>query len=93
MSKARRKFYVVWQGYSPGIYDSWTECQQQTVNYPGAKFKSFDSLEEATAAYRGNPEGQLEPSDETRQRGFLRQRRLYIHQPEDSFSILLTYPL
>ena len=45
MSKARRKFYVVWQGYSPGIYDSWTECQQQTVNYPGAKFKSFDSLE------------------------------------------------
>ena len=51
MSKARRKFYVVWQGYSPGIYDSWTECQQQTVNYPGAKFKSFDSLEEATAAY------------------------------------------
>lgn len=60
MSKARRKFYVVWQGYSPGIYDSWTECQQQTVNYPGAKFKSFDSLEEATAAYRGNPEGQLD---------------------------------
>ncbi len=60
MSKARRKFYVVWQGYSPGIYDSWTECQQQTVNYPGAKFKSFDSLEEANAAYRGNPEGQLD---------------------------------
>ena len=60
MSKARRKFYVVWQGYSPGIYDSWTECQQQTVNYPGAKFKSFDSLEEATAAYRGNPESQLD---------------------------------
>ncbi len=51
----RKKFYVVWEGLSPGIYDSWEECQLQTANYKGARFKSFDTLEEATEAYRGDP--------------------------------------
>ncbi|MBD5362112.1 MAG: ribonuclease H, partial [Bacteroides sp.] len=22
----KRKYYVVWQGLSPGIYDTWEEC-------------------------------------------------------------------
>lgn len=54
----KRKFYVVWVGHSPGIYDSWTECQLQTQNYPGARFKAFDSQEAATEAFRGDPEEQ-----------------------------------
>jgi ribonuclease HI len=51
-----RKFYVVWVGHSPGIYDTWEECKQQTEGYPGAKFKAFSSQEAATKAYRGKPE-------------------------------------
>ena len=51
----RRKFYVVWVGVNPGIYDSWEECQLQIKGYPGAKYKSFDSQTAATLAYRGNP--------------------------------------
>lgn len=51
----RRKFYVVWVGANPGIYDSWEECQLQIKNYPGAKYKSFDSQTAATLAYRGDP--------------------------------------
>ena len=55
---ARRKFYVVWAGHSPGIYDSWDECQAQTKNFPGARFKAFDTQEAATKAYRGDPDEQ-----------------------------------
>ncbi len=52
---AHRKFYVVWAGHSPGIYDSWEECKAQVENFPGARYKSFSSQDEATAAYRGDP--------------------------------------
>lgn len=54
----RRKFYVVWQGLSPGIYDSWEECRLQVEGFAGAKYKSFNSIEEATAAFRGSYEDQ-----------------------------------
>ena len=41
---AKQKFYVVWEGVTPGIYSSWTDCQLQIKGYEGAKYKSFDSL-------------------------------------------------
>ncbi|MDE7153982.1 MAG: ribonuclease H family protein [Muribaculaceae bacterium] len=56
---ARRKFYVVWVGHNPGIYDSWEECELQVKEYPGAKYKSFDSQTAATLAFRGNPSEHL----------------------------------
>jgi len=52
----RRKFYVVWEGHSPGIYDSWEECKAQVDGYPSAKYRAFDSQESATKAFRGDPE-------------------------------------
>lgn len=51
MSKAK-KYYVVWQGNQPGIYDSWENCQREIRGYPDAKFKSFNSLDEARKAYK-----------------------------------------
>ncbi len=56
---ARRKFYVVWVGYSPGIYDSWEECKAQVANFPGARYKAYSSQDEATAAYRGSPDDEM----------------------------------
>ena len=50
----KKKYYVVWQGVTPGVYDSWDKCQQQIKGYPQAKYKSFGSREEAEAAYDGN---------------------------------------
>lgn len=47
-----KKYYVVWAGRDTGVYDSWEECQLQTDGFPGARFKSFSSLESAIAAYR-----------------------------------------
>ena len=54
MAKSKKKYYVVWEGNNPGIYESWADCQLQIKGYPNAKYKSFKSLEEATDAYRGN---------------------------------------
>ena len=45
------KFYVVWEGYEPGIFLSWEECKLKIQNYPNAKYKSFASLPEAKEAY------------------------------------------
>lgn len=51
----KRKFYVVWVGHSPGIYDTWEECKAQTDGFPGARYKAYAYLEEATEAFRGDP--------------------------------------
>ena len=47
----KRKFYVVWNGLRPGIYDSWAEAKLQINEYPNARYKSFNSEEEAINAY------------------------------------------
>ena len=51
----KQKYYVVWKGVSPGIYDSWTDCQLQTKGYDGAQYKSFETLEEAEHAFASSP--------------------------------------
>ena len=51
----KQKYYVVWAGVSPGIYDSWTDCQLQTKGYEGAQFKSFDTRAEAERAFASPP--------------------------------------
>nr|WP_320036902.1 ribonuclease H family protein [uncultured Bacteroides sp.] len=52
---AKQKYYVVWEGVTPGIYTSWNECQLQIKGYEGAKYKSFESKEEAERAYASSP--------------------------------------
>jgi ribonuclease HI len=53
MAKSK-KYYVVWEGVTPGIYDSWAACQLQIKGYPAARYKSFKTREEAVAAFGGN---------------------------------------
>ena len=52
MSKS--KFYTVWNGKTPGVYASWKECEEQVKGVEGAKYKSFDTREEAEKALQGN---------------------------------------
>lgn len=47
----KKKYYVVWVGVTPGIYESWAECNLQIKGFPGAKYKSFKSKEDAEEAY------------------------------------------
>ncbi len=51
---SNKKYYVVWDGITPGVYASWKECEKQIKGYPNAKYKSFASEEEAQIAYTSN---------------------------------------
>ena len=52
---AKKKFYVVWQGVEPGVYSSWDECKAQVSGFENARYKSFDTQEEADVAFNDNP--------------------------------------
>lgn len=44
---AKQKFYAVKVGRNPGIYQSWSECEEQVKGFSGAIYKSFASRGEA----------------------------------------------
>jgi len=52
MAKPKARFYVVWAGRQPGVYDNWTAASEQVNGFGRAKFKSFLSREEAESAFR-----------------------------------------
>jgi ribonuclease HI len=54
MTMAVKKYYVVWRGLKPGVYDNWKECEAQIRGIHGAVYKSFPGLDEARLAYAGN---------------------------------------
>jgi ribonuclease HI len=56
MARKKQKYYVVWSGHHPGIYDTWDECKNQTNGYANPVYKSFESIEEANKAYRDDPQ-------------------------------------
>lgn len=51
---AKQKYYVVWEGVKPGIYDNWPEASLQVQGFTGAKYKSFASKAEAAQAFKGS---------------------------------------
>ena len=52
MSTNRGKWYVVWSGTEPGVCDSWAECEARVKGVAGARYKSFNTQEEAVEAFR-----------------------------------------
>lgn len=46
------KYYVVWKGYAPGVYDSWEEAEIQVSGYPDAQYRSYRTQEAAIEAFR-----------------------------------------
>ena len=50
----KKKFYVVWKGKHPGIFETWDDCKAQIEGYKGAQYKSFPTFAEAKKAYNGN---------------------------------------
>ena len=51
---AKNKFYVVWKGKRPGIFEKWADCKAQIEGFKGAQYKSFPTFAEAKKAYNGN---------------------------------------
>jgi ribonuclease HI len=52
---AKPKFYVVWKGRKPGIYNTWAECLKQVHTFPEAWYKSFNTQTEAVTAFASAP--------------------------------------
>lgn len=46
------KYYVVWKGFAPGVYDSWEEAEMQVSGYPDASYRAFKTQEAAIEAFR-----------------------------------------
>jgi len=51
----KQKYYTVWSGVNPGVYDNWLDCRLQIQGFTGAVFKSFDTKSEAEAALNDFP--------------------------------------
>ena len=50
----KNKFYVVWIGKKPGIYNSWDKCKKQVDGVDGAKYKGFPTEDLAKSAFQDN---------------------------------------
>lgn len=67
----KKKYYVVWVGNDPGIYEDWPSAQAQITNFPNAKYKSYPDLEKAIIAFRNgwqveyNQKKQRQPATST----------------------------
>ena len=51
----KKRYYVVWSGLAPGVYNTWEECQAQIKGVKQALYKSFATLDEAQRAYNSSP--------------------------------------
>ena len=51
----KKRYYVVWNGLVPGVYDTWDDCQTQIKGVKQALYKSFATLAEAERAYSESP--------------------------------------
>lgn len=51
----KNKFYVVWQGKKPGIYERWADCKKQVDGFDGALYKGFPTHDLAKSALNDDP--------------------------------------
>lgn len=47
----KNKYYVVWKGRNPGVYDNWEACRKEIEGFTGALYKGFPDKNSAEAAF------------------------------------------
>lgn len=50
---AKKKFYVIWNGYQTGVFTTWDVCKKHIKDFKGAQYKSFETEDEAEKAFKG----------------------------------------
>lgn len=55
MMAKTKKYYVVWRGRVPGIYEDWASAKEQIDNFSDARFKGYATEAEAKEAYSAGP--------------------------------------
>lgn len=78
-----KKFYAVKIGKTPGVYETWAECQNQINGFSGAVYKGFATKEEAIA-FVGEGGGEQEKHEET-------QAVAYVDGSYDSIANAFSY--
>lgn len=48
----KNKYYVVWKGRHPGVFDDWDVCKKEIIGCKGALYKGFPDLKSADEAFR-----------------------------------------
>ena len=80
---AKKKFYVVWVGKKTGVFTDWSVVQPLVAGYPGAKHKSYPSMEDAKKAFdSGAPAARLassKPGTKKKPQGFVLDKAYDIH--------------
>ncbi|MDP2424200.1 MAG: ribonuclease H family protein [Bacteroidales bacterium] len=66
----KKKFYVVWRGQNPGIYERWADCEKQVKGFTGAIYAGFGSRGEAEQAFASDPAIYLQKKAERAPRGY-----------------------
>ena len=61
---AKIKFYAVRVGKTPGIYQTWSQAEEQVKGYSGAEYKSFSTEEEAIKYISGEEINETEQISE-----------------------------
>ena len=51
MSKRKKKYYAVVEGYNWGIFNDWNICRELTDGCPESKFKGFTNFKDAQAYF------------------------------------------
>ena len=52
----KNKYYVVWKGRNPGVYDNWDACKKEVEGFQGALYKGFPDKASADAAFANGGE-------------------------------------
>lgn len=52
MAKGKKKVcYLVFEGRTIGLFETWAECDRSVSGYPGAKYKGYTDADEAFAVW------------------------------------------
>ena len=63
---SKKKYYVVWKGRTPGVYDQWEACKKEIEGFTGALYKGFPDKESAEEAFARGFTGFEKKEEETK---------------------------
>ena len=67
---AKQKFYVVWQGREPGIFEKWDDCRRSVEGFPDPKYKSFETYDEAVKAFSNKSSAYIRKNKKPEEQSF-----------------------
>lgn len=87
MANYNGRYYVVWRGRQPGVYDNLDDAMEQVDDYPGASFKSYGTASEAANAFR-----QGQSKEDKRDLGNLLLNSQRTNMPKDGKPDYMAFP-